>query len=101
MANYHEEILNFEKECPYCKSNIKINEIDKEMAKLFDCSPSWLMGYDENDGYQEVISALMRSEPDPNVEIAKALELYERYKKAIPQVQDAVEALLKPAQSDP
>jgi len=54
----------------------------KEMAKLFQCSPSWLMGYDDV------------KTTDPK-EIEKALELYEKYKNAIPQVQDAVEVLLK------
>ena len=33
-------------------------------------------------------------------QIAKALELYEKYQKAIPQVQAAVETLLKGSQSD-
>jgi hypothetical protein len=34
--------------------------------------------------------------PDASAEdMTKALELYEKYKEAIPQVQDAVEALLK------
>lgn len=53
-----------------------------QMAKIFGCSPSWLMGYDDE------------KTTDPK-EIEKALELYEQYKSAIPQVQDAVEALLK------
>ena len=34
-------------------------------------------------------------------DIHRALELYERYKKAIPQVQNAVEALLKPDKPAP
>lgn len=34
-------------------------------------------------------------------DIEKAIKLYEQYKNAIPQVQCAVEALLKPSQSEP
>lgn len=59
----------------------------KEMAKLFECSPSWLMGYDDEPS------------TDPQ-EIEKALKLYEQYKHAIPQVQNAVEALLKSSRPD-
>ena len=33
-------------------------------------------------------------------EIEKALDIYEKYKKAIPQVQSAIEALLKGSQSE-
>ena len=60
----------------------------KEMAKLFQCSPSWLMGYDEEK----------TTNPE---ELEKALELYDQYKHAIPQVQDAVEALLKSSRPAP
>ena len=37
------------------------------------------------------------SEPAP-ADMKEAIELYKRYKNAIPQVQSAVEALLKPSQ---
>lgn len=105
-----------------------------EMAKLFGCSPSWLMGYDAEDestlkqhlqkkmGADQIIAELYnsydydllnrkpegagprhRQEPEedkPTVsEFKKALELYRKYKEAIPQVQDAVDALLKKPQS--
>lgn len=73
----------------------------KEMAKIFDCSPSWLMGYDQDDGYQKVIDALTSPEPNPNSEFMKAMELYEQYKIAAPEVRNAIETLLKLHQSDP
>lgn len=60
----------------------------KEMSKIFQCSPAWLMGYDDEPS------------TDPQ-EIEKALELYDQYKHAIPQVQDAVEALLKSSRPAP
>ena len=46
------------------------------------------------------ISELTDAKQDSSVDIEKALSLYKRYKNAIPQVQQAVEALLKPSQSD-
>lgn len=105
-----------------------------EMAKLFGCSPSWLMGYDAEDestlkqnpqkkmGADQIIAELYNSynhdllnrkpegasprhrqeleEDKPTVsEFKEALELYRKYKEAIPQVQDAVDALLKKPQS--
>jgi transcriptional regulator with XRE-family HTH domain len=76
----------------------------REMAKIFDCSPSWLMGYDPGadidftgeDGRTVHIDGINERQ-----EIEKALYLYELYKNAIPPVQEAVEALLKPSKSDP
>ena len=59
----------------------------KEMSKIFQCSPAWLMGYDDEPS------------TDPQ-EIEKALKLYHQYKHAIPQVQDAVEALLRSSRPD-
>jgi len=41
------------------------------------------------------------SNKDSSAEIEKAIKLYKKYKKAIPQVQDAVDALLKSSRSDP
>ena len=46
------------------------------------------------------ISELTDDKQSTSLDVEKALKLYERYQNAIPQVRDAVEALLKPAQSD-
>lgn len=108
----------------------------KEMAKIFDCSPSWLMGFDLEDGnglelqmdveqpkprraFDPIIEygdRILKDKPlgagprhrqeleedKPTVsEFKEALELYRKYKEAIPQVQDAVDALLKVPKSDP
>lgn len=56
-----------------------------EYACLFNVSPAFIMGWEENK---------------PQADIEKALELYDQYKKSIPQVQNAVDALLKPPLSD-
>ena len=87
--------------------NISQSKI-KEMSKIFDCSPSWLMGYDEDyfvsgdDGHEYFLETKKQgTNSHSDIEVTEALALYERYKNAIPQVQSAVEALLKPSQSDP
>lgn len=65
------------------KNDISQSKI-KQFADALDCEPAYFL--DDNS----------TSEAD----IKKAMELYDQYKKAIPQVQSAVEALLKPPQSD-
>lgn len=74
------------------------NEIEKlpidilePIAKVLNVDPSILMGWDKLPG-------------DNNAslqDIEKALELYKLYSSAIPQVQSAVEALLKPEKPVP
>lgn len=54
------------------------------IATALGVSPVYLMGWE-----------------DDQPEVEKAMKLYDQYKKAIPQVQNAVETLLKPPQSDP
>lgn len=52
--------------------------------------------------YDEIIARDNTKEKDYSPdELEKAMKLYEQYKNAIPQVQSAVEALLKPSQSEP
>ena len=74
------------------------NEIEKlpidilePIAKFLNVSPGYLMGWDDQTVYND-------NSPS---EVEKAMQLYEKYKHAIPQVQDAVEALLKSSRSDP
>lgn len=73
----------------------------RKYAEALECTPAYLMGW-EDDGIPTVIKNVSKDSPINNAtpeEIAKALEIYEKYKKAIPQVQSAVEALLKDSQS--
>lgn len=63
------------------------------IANAYKVNPSWLMGLDV-DMYND--SPINNATPE---EIAKALEIYEKYKKAIPQVQSAIEVLLRDSQS--
>jgi len=67
-----------------------------EMSKIFDCSPSWLMGFDEEEPEKKKPLVLECEAAD----VEKALELYRKYLNAIPQVREAVETLLKPQKSD-
>lgn len=66
-------------------TNIKRPTIEK-MAQLFECSPSWLMGWSEDEP-----PAILE---DDDSEIKR---LYEMYQKATPEVRSAVETLLKSA----
>lgn len=81
------------------KTKSSINKIEKGLADIpqgkivqlagaLNTTPGYLMGWEEPYG---------DSSPD---EVEKALELYDRYKKAIPPIQRAVEDLLKFDQSD-
>lgn len=63
-----------------------------KMAKVLGVSAPWLMGYD-------VSSEDSLGESDPEV-IAKAMELYKKYKKLTPENQVAFQTLLKNLQSD-
>ncbi len=74
------------------------NEIEKlpidilePIAKVLNVDPSILMGWDKLPGGDKTTSK----------DIEKALELYKLYSSAIPQVQSAVEALLKPDKPAP
>ena len=74
------------------------NEIEKlpidilePIAKVLNVDPSILMGWDKLSGDDKTSSQ----------DVEKALELYKLYSAAIPQVQSAVEALLKPDKPAP
>ena len=66
-------------------TNIPSDVVEKLSAKL-ECSPAYIMGWETNEE---------NAEPIPD-EIEKAMELYEKYKNSIPEIQAAVESLLKP-----
>lgn len=69
----------------------------QKMADVFNVSPVWIMGIEGIDRYNNPIG----KSTSPDSDTARALELYKLYKSAIPQIQKAVEALLKPSQSEP
>lgn len=68
----------------------------QKMGEVFNVSPVWLMGVEGIDRHNQPTMSSDNSSPD----IEKALELYRLYKEANPQVQSAVEILLRPSQSD-
>ncbi len=84
------------------------------MAQVLKVDPAWLMGLDvpKNpkmdyayitkvpNSEKPLVIEIRNNELVLDSDIEKALDLYGRYKNAIPQIQDAVEALLKPPQSD-
>lgn len=98
-------------------TNIKRSVI-KKMADLFNVSPSYIMGYSEDDSdkkdktlksfdlesiYKAIYLTPSKTGSTKNIcgeDWEKALKLYQQYKEAIPQVQNAVDALLKPSQPD-
>ena len=70
-------------------TNIPSDTLEK-LAYYCNCSPAYFLGW----------SSAASEQDDATADIEKAMQLYEQYKNAIPQVQSAVEALLKPSQSD-
>ena len=71
-------------------NDITLKKVSR-VAKALGVTPSYLMGWDESEEY----SALRTATPE---DIDEALRVYEMYQKATPDVQSAVELLLKSAQ---
>lgn len=105
-------------------------DILEPISNALGCSPAYLMGWTDDpspnfikdnfchlkEEYQQVTAASslpvhfennggvieeVSDEQANDDQIKKAMELYKKYKEAIPQVQNAVDALLKPSQPDP
>lgn len=65
----------------------------REFAKALECTPGYLMGWtDEN---LDIMDEIGNVEIIENGDEKKALELYEKYTKADPNIKAAIEALLK------
>ena len=80
--------INIRKQTLYKYENEIVTNIPSDvierLSDALGCSPAYIMGW--NQGQAD--------------DVKKALELYEKYQSAIPQIQEAVENLLKPTQSD-
>jgi transcriptional regulator with XRE-family HTH domain len=67
------------------------------MAKALNVSEAWLMGKDvpmERYSYEDA-SPTVKKLVEETVDHQKAIEMYDLYKKAAPNIKAAVEALLK------
>lgn len=85
----------------------------REFAKALECSPGYLMGW-EDDGIPTVVKKVpdktIRIDLDNGIsiiynpskenDVKTAIELYQKFQKTNPDVQSAIELLLKPAKSD-
>lgn len=66
------------------------------IANAYNVNPSWLMGLDVPMRTSDVIEM----SEDKSSRIDEALKLYELYQNAIPEIQSAVESLLKGSRHD-
>ena len=71
-------------------TNIPSDVIEKLSAKL-ECSPAYIMGWEDEEIFVDT----------EHPHDSKAIELYEKYIHAIPEIQAAVDSLLKSSRSDP
>lgn len=91
-----------------CARDLPLNKVEL-MANALGCSPSYLMGWTDRDGNDTVMGQLVKSYeerifPKPQMYepeiVEQAMFLYELYRKAPPEIQAAVETLLKATKSD-
>ena len=87
-------------------SNEPGNKSAYSLAQVLKVNPAWLMGLDapkylppKQPLFPEPIEPIEPMKRKQDIE--KAIEMYEKYINAIPQVREAVEALLKVPKSDP
>lgn len=91
------------KKCGY-KSRSSVNKIELSrdlplnkvelMANALECSPGYLMGWTD-DNVEMEYELRNGNIVKENKHEKKALELYEKYEKADPNIKAAIEALLK------
>lgn len=84
-------------------NEISMKQINK-LAKALDCSMAYLMGWETSSDTQ-VVSKQEEKQPKEEgfvnmADIPKAMELFEKYQNATPEVRAAIELLLKSPQSD-
>ena len=90
------------------KDNMKLSLVEK-FAKALDTTPSYLMGWDKipktatGHGFN-VVEVHVENTPDQetlnNNMMKRAIRLYDLYLQAPPEIQAAVETLLKVSKSD-
>ena len=73
-------------------TNIPSDKIE-QLAQALKISPAYLMGWDYIDGHEIISTTAMRPQD-------KVAEFIENYSKASPEIQKAVELLLKADQHD-
>ena len=75
----------------------------RQYADALQTTTSYLMGWEEIpalDPQEKKLIPQLEKQYSPE-EVAKAMRLYVKYKGSLPQIQEAVESLLKPGRSDP
>lgn len=92
-----------------CARDLPLKKVSK-MAAALDCSPSYLMGWEEEKevSVEEMIMYADAIQDDGHVEsakytaeqIEKAVELFEKYKKADNDIKAVVDTLLKRPQQE-
>lgn len=82
--------------------NVTTTKVQK-FAMALGVSPSYLLGFEEEEGYINAIPAenIEFSKPYKDAMLKRALKYYELYTNASPEIQQAVDAILKSAQPKP
>lgn len=93
--------MNLKSKSTICKiergeDNLTTDSIRK-YANALGVTVDYLIGNEDSDGNKTVRKLLLEVQEEEN---AKAKELYERYTKATPEIQAAIETLLKSAQQN-
>lgn len=70
------------------------------LAKYFGVNPAWLMGLDVPMEEPVISKTLMDSNYYDDELVNRALKFLEAYDKANPDIQNAIQSLLKVSQSD-
>ena len=78
--------------------HLPLNKVEL-MASALDCSPSYLMGWEDENGVYIDTTSIPHNDLNEE-ETEKAVDLFRLYENASPEVRSAVDLLLKSAQSD-
>jgi len=80
-----------------CARDLPLNKVDK-MAKALDCSPSYLMGWEDEAGerniYGQYVDHVQRQLFPDDASNPEADHLFELYQEAPPEIQAAIDTLL-------
>lgn len=78
-----------------CARNLPLPKVEK-MALALDCTPSYLMGWEETEGERVAMDYLV----DAYIKNQQTQEFVQLYQDASPDIQQAVLLLLKSAKHD-